>query len=145
MWIGGAALWFYGRDWRRWLVILPASIGLLLLISGIQRHAEGWKATFSKEAGKLHAASLRFGTEKSYTEVPLDDIRYATLGSKAGGDGTRGGGSWQLHWLILVTRSGEPLLPLKTMYTDTRGLDRARDAINRFLGTTRPTSNRHKE
>ncbi|HLH01925.1 MAG TPA: hypothetical protein VKX25_04085 [Bryobacteraceae bacterium] len=36
--------------------------------------------------------------------------------------------------LVLVTKSDKEFVPFNSDYTDVRGLDEARDAINQFLG-----------
>lgn len=81
-------------------------------------------AEFDRAAGVLRIESTFFGSLADTEEVPLDDIRSVEVQSVRAAGGYR---------LALITRSGDVILPLGSVYTGDKGNYRARDAVEDFL------------
>ncbi len=96
------------------------------LIPALAFAGSSYQASFSKLDDVVLMKWSFFGRSGEERRVPLSTIRYAALEERRGA-----------QRLVLITKTGEVILPLDPAFTDKEGYYRAKDAINNFLRTSK--------
>jgi hypothetical protein len=92
------------------------------LIPTLAFAGSSYQASFSKPDDVVLMKWSFFGRSGEERRVPLSSIRYAALEERRGD-----------HRLVLITKTGEVILPVNPAFTDSDGYYRVKDAINDFV------------